>query len=206
MGSLFGGSGSQQRLQREALATERQRQAGITRSTEAINAVFDSPKRQKQYADYVTALRDYYGQDVGRQKTIADRNLKFSNAKAGLTGGSAAVDNGRLLGDEYNRGLLASENQAQASLADLMNQDQQERLSLTSLARSGLDATTAAQNAAQSMQNNIATARSGATAKGLGDLFGGTADVYKQQQQAAQFRAGQLAPLGTHYSNPFSGR
>jgi hypothetical protein len=86
-----------------------------------------------------------------------------------------------------------------------MSQDQQSRIGLIQMAQSGLETGTAARNAAEAMKTNIAASRTGAEAKGLGDLFGGTAEIYKKQQQAQQFRAGQLAPLGSVYGTPFGG-
>jgi hypothetical protein len=202
----MGSSSAQRRAQRAAEQAEAERQAQIRAATERIDAAFGSPARQRQYDDFLGALRDYYTQDAQRQKVIADRNQRFALARSGLTGGSAAVDAGRTLRDEYNRGILSAERQAQGALSDLMAQDQQSRLNLIQLAQSGADAATTAQNAANAMRVNIAGAQSSARAQGLGDIFGGTADLYRRQQEAAERRRGQTAPLGTLYGNAFGGR
>lgn len=187
-----------------AAREEKQRQARIKDSTRRIDATFDSPERQQQYADYATALRTHYTGDANRQKTIADRNLKFSMARSGLTGGAASVDAGRTLRDDYTRGILDSEQRVQGGLADLQGQDQASRLSLIQLANAGTDATSGAANAAAAMRSNIAGAQAQGRTQGLGDIFGNTADIYKNQQLAAERRRGQISPLGSLYGNAFS--
>lgn len=200
------GGGGSSRAQREAQRAEQERQARIAEATRRIDAIFDSPARQRQYDDFVSALRDYYTQDANKQKVIADRNQRFALARSGLTGGSAAIDAGRQLRDEYNRGILNAERQAQSAVADVMSQDQQSRLNLIQLAQSGADVTSAAQNAAAAMRVNIAGAQERARAQGLGDIFGSTAETYRRQQEAAERRRGQLAPLGSVYAPAFGGR
>lgn len=200
------GGGGSGRAQREAQEAEEQRQARILAATRRIDRIFSSPERQQQYDDFVSALRSYYTQDANRQKVIADRKQKFALARSGLTGGSAAVDAGRQLRDEYNRGVLNAERQAQGAVSDLMSQDQQSRLNLIQLAQTGADVSSAAQNAANAMRVNIAGAQERAQAQGLGDIFGATADTYRRQQEAAERRRGQTAPLGTLYGNAFGGK
>lgn len=179
---------------------EAARQQRVTDATGRIDAAFDSPERRGQYDNYLNALRGLYRNDADRQKGIADRQQRFSLARSGLTGGSAAVDARNTLGDEYSRGILKSEERSQAGVADLRNADQQTRLQLIQLANAGTDATTAATNAATAMRANLATARGSSQTAALGDLFGNTADVYKRQQLGAATRRGQLAPLGSYYN------
>lgn len=184
------GGGESRRARQAAEQTEQNRQARITNTTGAINAAYDAPQRKQQYADFVNAVRQRYTDDANRQKDVASRQLKFSNARGGNTGGSTDVDTRRTLGEEYSRGILDAEGKAQGSLADLQAQDEQSRQQLIGLAQSGLDQTTAAQRAGASTQFNAASARDSAFGKGLGEVFGGTADIYKKQQEAAAFRRG----------------
>lgn len=200
---MFGGGGAD-RAQREAKQAEQQRQAQIAQTTGQINQIYDAPERQKQYADFVSAVRQRYTDDANRQKGVATRQLKFANARAGLNGGTQEVDSRRTLGEEYQRGLLEAENRAQGSLADLRNRDEESRLQLTGLAQSGLDATTAAQRAGAALRTNTGAARDASGLRGLGDIFGGTVDTYKKQQDAANFRRGQQAPLGGLYTGGFA--
>lgn len=190
---------------KRAQAAEERRQRELKRTTARINQIFDSPERQAQYEDFVTAVRSHYTEDAQRQKVDADRNLKFSMARSGLTGGSAQVDAGRNLQDEYSRGILQAERRAQGSLADLRSADEQSRANLTSMAASGADTTTAARRAAEAMRSNVQGTRSDALASGLGDIFTNTAGVYQKQTEAAERRRGYTAPVGGHYGKPFQG-
>lgn len=176
--------------QNEANRVEAERQAEITAATQAINDAYDDPKRQTGYDDFLKAVRENYTEDANRQKTVTDRDLKFSMARSGLTGGSAQVDANRTAGEEYQRGILQAEDLAQGALGDLKNTDEQSRLSLISMAQSGLDATTAASRAASAASSSAGTALANTNAKGLGDIFGQTVKTVGAQQEAAAERRG----------------
>lgn len=184
-----------------AKAEEEARQKQIADTTTAINSVYDSPARQSQYSDFVGAVRENYMQDATKQKGIADRNLKFSMARSGLTGGSAEVDSKALLGEEFAKGVLSAEDKAQSALGELKAADETARSNLYQLGLQGADATTTASRAAASAQTNLASQQSGAMTKGLGDIFAGTADIYTKQREAAGKRATLLAPQGSHYGS-----
>lgn len=184
----MGASSGASAAQNAANQSEAQRQAQVAATTQRINDIFNSPQRQQQYSDLGNSLTSFYTNDANRQKAIADRNLMFSEARSGLTGGSAAADAGNLLSDEYTRGLLSAGQKAQGAVAGLEGQDQQTRAQLTQLAQNGLDSTTAASQAASAMSAGIGNAQNSAAAQGLGDIFGQTSALYQQQQQAAAFR------------------
>jgi hypothetical protein len=184
------GGSSARRAQREARDAENARRDAITRTTGDVNRIYDAPERQAGYNDYLGAVRKRYTDDANRQKSVADRGLKFSLARGGLSGGSADVDARRTLGEEYTRGILTAEDKAQGAVAGLKAQDEQSRLNLIQLVQSGLDATTAAQRANAQVAQSADAARGGATLTGLGDIFGTTANLYKTQQEAAERRRG----------------
>lgn len=192
---MGGGSNS---AAKEANRQEAERQATIRNTQSAVNSVFDSPQRQADIADFVGATRQFYQQDLNRQKADADRNLTFALAKSGLIGGSTQVDQQRVLGDDYSRGLLASEQKAQGAGASLEAADQDARARLISLATSGLDATTAASQAAASMRSNLQAGRSAAELGSLGDSFGQINDFVTRSRDAQKYRQGYLdsAPGG----------
>jgi len=201
----MGSGNSARRAQQQAERAEQERQARIAQTTQRINSIYDSPGRQQQYADFLSAVRDHYVTDANRQKAIADRNLKFSMARSGLVGGSADRDAKRTLGEEYTQGILSAENKAQSALSDLRAQDEASRLNLIQLAQSGLDTTTAAQRAGAAIRASAEGVRADSLAQGLGDIFGATANTYKQQQEYAARRQGQLAPVGGLYGKGFGG-
>ena len=195
----MGASNYAKRAEKRATAAEGQRQLAMRQASDRVNAVFDSPERQAQQNDFLQALRDQYMTQANRQKAIADRNLKFSMARGGLTGGSAAVDANKTLGEEYTEGVLNAENRAQGALGDLKSQDDASRMGILQMIRSGLDATTAAQRAGSAMQANAQTTSGRALADGLGEMFGTTSALYKQQSEAAERRRGERAAMGSIY-------
>ena len=185
---------------KQARKAEEARTAEIASGTSAVNQAFDA--RRPQYDQFINSLREHFRTDAERQKGVADRQLRFSLARGGLTGGSAQRDAGTNLGREFSQGLLEGERQAQGGLADLQARDEQTRMNLLSMVQGGMNATTAAQQAGHSMRSNIAGAQSANLVGGLGDIFGGTTNLYEKQQAAAQRRRG-LAEA-EKYANPFS--
>jgi hypothetical protein len=198
--------GSHNSAQGAAQRAEQARQAQITRTTKQINAAYDAPGRQKQYDDFLNAVRQNYTEDATRQKGVADRGLKFATARSGLTGGSADVDARRTSGEEFQRGILQAEDRAQGALGDLKSADEQSRLQLIQMAQSGLDATTAASRANASISAGAQSALSDSKAKGLGDIFGQTIKTVGDQQVAAAQRRGQTSAVGSLYGNSTWGR
>jgi hypothetical protein len=191
-------SGASQ-AQNAADKTEAARKTQVAASTARINQIFSSPAREQQYQSLGDALNQYYLQDANRQKGIADRNLTFSLARSGLTGGSAAADSGTQLADEYAQGLLQAGQKAQSAVSGLRGQDQTTRAQLTQLAQNGLDSTSAASQAAEAMQASIGGAKANAATQGLGDIFGQTSKLYQQQQQNAALRKQLQTPVGSLY-------
>lgn len=196
---MCGDNHAANQAEQRAIHEEKLKQEQISNTEKALSDVYDSPERQAQYDDYVAALRDSYGTDLNKQKSSADRNLKFSMARSGLTGGSAAVDSNRTLGEEFQKGVLNAENKAQASLGELKAADEATRSNLFQLGLQGADATTTASRAQAGAQSALASQQATAQAQGLGDIFAGTADIYKRQNEAAAKRAQLTAPVGSLY-------
>jgi hypothetical protein len=193
----MGSTNGAENAQREAAQAERERRDAIAGTTARVNQIYDAPARQKQYGDFLGALREYYTGDVNRQKVVADRNSKFALARGGLAGGSAQVDASRNIGEEYQKGLLSAENRAQSGLTNLKGQDENSRMQLIQLAQSGLDSTTAASRALSNVSADTRGQLADAQAKGLGDVFAGTTATYKRQQEAQERLRGQRSPVGS---------
>lgn len=174
-----------------AAAAERQeaeRQARISGTVKDINSAFAG--RDGQYAAAADAVRQNLTKQLTRQKTDTARNLKFSLARSGLTGGSVAVDSGRDLADEFSRATLGVEQKALGAGADLRARDEASRLQMISLAQSGNDVGNAAAQTASMLQANAGAARAQNAVDTLGDAFGGSASTYKKMQEAAAMRRG----------------
>jgi hypothetical protein len=110
----FGGGGN---AAGAAQAEEAQRAAGIASNVRNINSAFAN--RGAQYDTYENALQDQYQTELNRQQGIASRNNKFALARSGLTGGSAAVDAGKLLSQDEQRGTINAQQQVQGAVAKL---------------------------------------------------------------------------------------
>ncbi|MBN5028202.1 hypothetical protein JY419_02025 [Stenotrophomonas maltophilia] len=171
-----------------AARMEMERQERIREAQGRINQVFDNPRRAKDIADFVSATRSKLMEDLNRQNTDAARELKFSLARGGLTGGSVNVDQNRRLTDEYNRGLINVEGRAQGAGAQLEAADQDNRARLIQLATSGLDATTAASQAAAGLRSNFENAKSQAFGEQLGDQFATIGGFVKNRREEAARR------------------
>lgn len=178
------------KAQRSAERAERERQARIASTVSRINQVYDNPSREAEIGDFLNATRQYYRDDLDRQKGDTDRQLRFAMARSGQTGGSVAFDNAKRVGQEYTRGVLEADRRAQAAAADIRAGDEESRLRLIQMAQAGLDTTTASQQAASALRNTLQSGRATATAEGLGDVFGSFADIYRRSRESADQRRG----------------
>lgn len=200
----MGSSGNS--AQREAEAAERARQAQIAGSVSRINSVFEAPERQAQYADFLDAARSLYRDRLGREQGENARQLRFSLARSGLSGGSEAVDKGRDLSDAFKRGGIEAERLAQADEGSLRQSDQELRRGLIAQAQGGLDATTGTRMAADALRSNLQAGASTRNVQSISDLFTGFADVYRKSRDAKANRQGQQWGLGQLYApSIFSG-
>lgn len=192
--------GGGDKASKEAKRAEERRQQTITGNVRQINSAFAG--REPQYAELGAALRDYLNSDLARQQKDITRQSKFSLARSGLTGGSAAVDLGRNIEREADRGAIEAERQARSGVAGLRSQDEQARTQMISLAQSGSNIGNAAAQAASALRANLEGAKNASVANGLGDVFGSTAATIKARRDADAARRGYEA-AGT-YANPFS--
>ena len=179
----MGGGGDS--ASKAAAAQEAQRQQTISDNVTAINSAYAN--RGAQYSDYQNALQQQYATELNRQQATAARNLKFALARGGLTGGSAATDQGKLLGQETAQGTLAAQQQVQGAVSNLKAKDEATRQQMISLAQSGGD---------------IGNAKAVNVEQGLGDVFGGISKNIEAQNNAAALRKG--ISTGSAYANPFS--
>lgn len=178
----------QRALEQQAALAEQERQRQIENAISVIDAIYESPTRRQQYDDFVRALREYFMTDLNRRKADVDRETGFALARAGLTGGSVAADTARRRNEEYLQGILEAERRAQRSLADLMSADEQSRLQLIDMARSGLDATSGARRAAEMMQSTVSGALPRAMSEGLGDIFSESIGLARRQREEQERR------------------
>jgi hypothetical protein len=183
----------------EANKANADRQAQIQDSINQITAAYASPSRTAQYANYGKNLSDYYTSQVNEQEATNARNLKFANARSGLTGGSEAVDSNAQLQKDYTAGLLKASQAAQGGVAALQQSDINAKNQLISLAQQGGYTGAIPTQIAQSQNASLTAGQNYGNANSLGNLFAGTANIYQNEQTAAANRKAQISPIGSLY-------
>lgn len=184
-----------------AQAANAQQQQQIQASVDQINNAYSSPNRQAQYQTYGQNLGNYLTGQVNNQEAINARNLKFANARSGLTGGSAATDSNTQLQKDYTQGLLQASQQAQAGTSALEQADINSKNQMISLAQQGNFTGAIPTQVAQANSANLGAAQNAFNPQALGNLFKGTANIYSNEQTAAAQRAAQTSPIGSLYGS-----
>lgn len=185
--------------QREAEEAERERLAAIQGTQRRIDAIFSSPTREADIQNFGAAQRQYFRTDADRQQADAARSTRFALARSGLTGGQYDVDVNALLGEKYQRGLVEADRRAQSAVASLRAADADAKMRLFSQVQSGLDATTASNQAAQALRQNLESTRVDSQERALGDLFGRFGDIYTQSVKRDEDRRAQRDIYRTLY-------
>lgn len=182
-----------------AASQQAAQQKQIQQSVAAINAAYSSPQRQQQYDTYGQNLNKYYTGQVNTQEATNARNLKFANARSGLTGGSAAVDSNTQLQKDYTQGLLQASQAAQGGQAALQQSDINSKNQMISLAQQGNYTGTIPTEVAQAQDASLKGAANYGNANAVNNLFSGTAGIYQNEQVAAANRRAQASPIGSIY-------
>lgn len=196
-------SGGSNKAAKQAQANEDARKRQVAQSTAQINAIFDDPSRTQQYDQLAKDSTTYYTNQLDEQKAKNDRQLRFALARNGQTGGSVQTDLGAQAGRDYLKGVLEAQRRGLGVGASLRQQDEQSRGNLIAAAQGGLDATSAASQAASALRGNLEAGKSTATANAFGDAFGDFASIYQKSQDAKALRDGQLYAYNTIYQPGF---
>ncbi|MGA0588096.1 hypothetical protein ACO2Q2_13345 [Dyella sp. KRB-257] len=194
----MGMCGGSNNAAKQAQANEDARNRQIADSTAQINAIFDNPARTGAYDQLASDTTKYYTDQLNRQKAINDRQLKFTLARGGQVGGSVQSDLGARAGRDYLNGVLEATRRGNAAGAALRSQDEQSRANLIAAAQGGLDATSAASQAAGALRTNLQSGQAGATANAFGDAFGDFANIYQRSQDAKALRDGYATGAGLY--------
>src|ERR1700688_2093141 len=165
-----------------------------------IQEAYDSPQRQQQYQDYMNNLKGLYTDQVNQQQQIAARNLKFSDARSGHTGGSAAADAGAMLQNDYQSGLMTAADTARAGTDSLIAADNAPKTTAIGAAVYAANVDHPGIASAGSTLQNINTAANTATAGTLGNMFSDLGNVYQKNKAVA---GANFSPYAT-YGSPSS--
>jgi hypothetical protein len=184
-----------------ANAANAQQQQQIQQSVQQINSAYSTPQRQAQYDTYGQNLLNYYTGQANEAEANQARNVKFAEARSGLTGGSAAADANTQLQKDYSKALLQASSQAQAGKAALQQSDIQAKNQLIGLAQQGNFTGTIPTQIAQSQSAALGAAQNYGNANALGNLFSGTGQIWQNEQTAAANRRAQTSPIGSLYGS-----
>lgn len=196
---IFGGSSD--KSEKEAQQQADQQKADTQTAITGINSVFDDPARQAQYDKLGSDTTAYYTQDVNNQEAVNARQLKFAQARQGLTGSSVQAGEGAQLSQDYQKQLLQASQAGQSAEAGLKSSDEQSRMNLIADAEAGLDAGTSATQATTALQNNLLTGESGATANTLANGFGDLSQIYNNSQNQKALNSGLQFGYGGLFSS-----
>lgn len=188
-----------------ATAAQAQQQAQINGTIAQINNAFNSSGRQAQDAAYGNTLDKYYTNQVNQQDATNARNLKFANARSGLTGGSEAVDSNTQLQKDYTQGLLQASQAAQTGQAALEQADISSKNQLTAEAEQGSYLGSIPTAVASATNANLGSQQNYTNSNSLGNLFAGTAGIYNTEQTQAANRLAQQNPIGSPYGGASGG-
>lgn len=141
-------------------------------------------RRDKVLADYGKEYERHYGVDLRKQFTDANRGDLFLGADTGTVGGAAdRVRQKRRLA-EFLGGRQTIAANAARSVDDLRNQDQDQRLALEDLIRSGNADQLAVDRSLGELKSNADSARSAIGAQQLGDFFSSAGSLYDVNRRA----------------------
>lgn len=190
MGGLLGGSSD--KAQKQAAAQQAQTTADTQQAISGINSIFDDPSRQAQYAKLGSDTTQFYTNDVNDQEAIAARQLKFSQARQGLSGGSEAAYQGGQEEKDYNKALLNASQLGQQAESGLEQSDETSRMNLINSAESGLDAGNASSEATAQLASNLQSGESTQNANNVANAFGDLSSIYSNSANQKALNQGSI--------------
>lgn len=162
----------------------------IYRATGLISAIFDSPERQAQYDQYAESLRTTLQSRLDREHEDTARQLEFSLARGGQTGGSVGADLGGRLADEYSEGVTNVERRVQEGSSRLREADEATRINLLNSAYQGMDSTQVARRADALSVSNLGTNAYESIADEVGSAFDSTTSQIRTNRDREGYRRG----------------
>lgn len=134
-------------------------------------SVASGSERQKLYSKVAMDAKNLQLEDLNKEKGLAERDVNFDLARRGLYGGSREIDATRDIQDQFSKGLLTAENNAQGVANGLRQGDERTRVSLINNIRSGMGEADAASAAFNAMANNASEAEQNAKSQSIAGFF-----------------------------------
>lgn len=200
-----GGGGDGGASQREA-----ERQARIASGTDAVNRIFGvgdpsaMAARNSLYDSTREDSRAYYANQLEEDRAKAERDLKFAQARMGLSGSSQANDMDSEYQKALDRGLLTVANNADSAANQFKTSDEQARLNLISKVVGGIDQGSAVQNALSSLQTNANASKEAYQSDRMANVFSDLLGAYNIGQYNAGGQAAKLKygnDTGNYFAN-----
>jgi hypothetical protein len=138
----------------EARAREEARQLKIDNGIKAVNALFGTTDKNKQYADHRTNVYDLNKTSLDKSYKDAQQNLTFNLARNGLGNSSISADKKTDLLTDYNDNIQKANDMSDNAMNSLKSSDERTRQNLVNSVQTGLDQTQAVSQALNNMQLN----------------------------------------------------
>jgi hypothetical protein len=166
-------------------------EAGYISAVAASKAKADALKgsgaaRENLYKKIGTDATNTALLDLNKERGITERDLNFSLARNGLSGGSRDIDANKDVLDTYQQGVLKASNIGLQTGNNARSNDEKTRVNLINSIHAGLSDGDATAQAYAAMSNNAKSAADDANNASLAGFF----DVLKQQQAQAQYNQG----------------
>ncbi|MDP3164366.1 MAG: hypothetical protein Q8N06_02765 [Hydrogenophaga sp.] len=144
-------------------------------------------EREALYGKFASDAKALQLDDLTKDRGLAERDVDFDLARRGLFGGSRQIDTDREIEDQFNRGVLTADNNAQGVANTARMNDESTRISLMNSIRSGMGEADAASAAFNSMQNNAKDAETQARNQSVGGFFDAIRGAATAGQQASAY-------------------
>lgn len=166
-------------------------ETGYAAAVAAAQAKADSlkdagAKREQLYSKIGTDATNTALFDLNKERGIAERDLNFGLARAGLSGGSRDIDANKDVLDTHQEGVLKASNIGLQTSNNARSNDEKTRVNLINSIAAGLTEGDALSQSYAALSNNAKSAADDANNASLAGFF----DVLKQQQAAAQYNQG----------------
>lgn len=195
-----------------AAARKQEEDMRVNAAIASLNDIFgisnpdNMAQRESLYSTVRTDAVNKAKQDLEKDYGVAKRQLGFTLARQGLSGGSADVDQGRELTDRYQQGILEAANIGDSTANNFRSSDDKTRVNLINNIRAGLDGGQASQMAYEGMRNNANQARVEAQNASLAGFFNNLMNGWNQYQyQQGVNEVMQQQKSKSPYGNSISG-
>ena len=155
---------------------------GVDLSAQSAEAKNNATARQAGYDQIRTSNMDIMNSDIARNRSDAERALKFGLARSSLTGGSVDIDENKNILDANQRSTVQANQLADNQVQQVRAQDEADYANSIQKINAGLDADTAITAATAAVKNNRDQAISDPTSSSLNNLFSSVGNFWNNYE------------------------